>query len=222
MRLIIGTYRKRTYIERALASIDEHVHGVSDLVFVDDSGDAGHHGWLAQHGRVVDVGRRGYSAAMRAVCAAAEGQQFAFWEEDFTAIVDIDPEAMAEILYQRPYLAGVALLRQPWRRIEHEYGGLVEALEAQGHKFRNVDGVLEQTATFTCNPSVWRASVAADGWPAGSRSEDRKRDLLNRDGYRSDSCRGSDFIMTECVPGSTIDVRIPLRPASDQLPRSRS
>ncbi|MGW4718863.1 glycosyltransferase family 2 protein [Nocardia sp. NPDC004260] len=184
MRLIVGTYRRRDYIEEALASIDRHVHGITDIVFVDDSGDTDHHTWLAQHGKVVDVGRRGYNAAMKAVCAAAEGEQILFWEEDFTAIRDIHVDQMAEILYLRPYLAQVALLRQPWFPIEHTYGGLIEALQAKGHTFTEVDGVLEQTATFTCNPSVWRASVTTDGWPAGKWSEDRKRDILLGQGYR--------------------------------------
>lgn len=184
MRLIVGTYRKRDYIEAALSSIDRHVRGITDVVFVDDSGDLDHHAWLAQHGKVVDVGKRGYNAAMRAVCAAAEGEQFMFWEEDFTAVRDIDVDRMAEVLHLRPYLAQVALLRPAWFPVEHQHGGLIEALIAKGHSFADVDGVLEHSACFTGNPAVWRASTAASGWPVGKWSEDRKRDLLLAEGYR--------------------------------------
>ncbi|UDL15341.1 glycosyltransferase [Gordonia phage Kudefre] len=184
MRLIVGTYRKRAYIERALSSIDKHLKGITDIAFVDDSGDAEHSEWLRQYGHVVETGKRGYNAAMNAVCETAQGQEFMFWEEDFTMLEPVNLTHMSEILFHRPYLAQIALLRGPWFDVEHENGGLLEALVANGHKVELVDGVHEQTATFTCNPSVWRGSVSAAGWPAGRWSEERKRDELLRQGYR--------------------------------------
>ena len=184
MRVLIGTYRRRTHVTDALASLDAMVTGVTDLVFIDDSGDPDTTGWLASYGKVIDVGGRGYNAAMKAACAAAEGQQCLWLEEDFTFTVRTHLAALAEILWHRPYLAQVALLRGPHFPTEHAHGGLIEALEAKGHVFTDVNGVLEQTATFTCNPSVWRGEVFASGWPDGRWSEDRKRDQLLAAGYR--------------------------------------
>ncbi|AXQ64476.1 galactosyl transferase [Gordonia phage Neville] len=184
MRLIVGTYRKKDYISRALASVDKHLAGVSDIVFVDDSGDSEHSAWLRQYGHVVEVGGQGYGKAMTAVCEAAQGQECMFLEEDFTFITDVRLSLMSEVLYNRPYLAQIALLRGPHFPIEHEHGGLIEALQHKGHKFVNYNGVIEHEATFTCNPSVWRGSVFASGWPTCKWSEDRKRDELLRQGYR--------------------------------------
>lgn len=184
MKIIIGTYRKRAYIDRALDSIDQYVSGGTELVFIDDSGDAENAAYLSQYGKVIETGAKGYGVAMTAACVAAEGETAMWWEEDFEALTDINLDEMAEILYHRPYLAQVALLRGPHFPIEHEYGGLIEALQAKGHKFTDVHGVIEQTATFTANPSVWRGPVWAASWPRVRWSEDRKRDQLLQQGYR--------------------------------------
>ncbi|MEU2002054.1 glycosyltransferase [Rhodococcus sp. NPDC019627] len=192
MKLIIGTYRKQAYINQALESIDQYVSGVSEIVFVDDSGDPEHQAWLSQFGRVVDTGRSGYNVAMKAVCAEAGSSQFCFWEEDFKAVVKFDLTELGEVLDQRPKLAQLALLRGPHFPIEHEHGGLIQALEAKGEKFELVAqpglrisrNIYLQTATFTCNPAVWQRGIAAQGWPDGQWSEDAKRDQLLAQGYK--------------------------------------
>jgi hypothetical protein len=81
-------------------------------------------------------------------------------------------------------LAQIALLRGPHFPIEHEHGGVIEALKHQGHTFHNVAGIIEHTATFTANPSLWRADVFATGWPHGRLSEELKRDELLHRNYR--------------------------------------
>jgi hypothetical protein len=184
MRALIGTYRNRVHVPDALRSLDQFVTGITDLVFIDDSGNADTSTWLAQYGKVVEVGGRGYNAAMKAACDAAEGQPCLWWEEDFTALVPVDLTHIAELLFHRPYLAQIALLRGPHFPVEHEHGGVIEALVAKGHTFTEVNGVIEQTATFTGNPSVWRGEVFRAGWPVGKWSEERKRDLLLRESYR--------------------------------------
>lgn len=185
MRVIVGTYRGRTHIPDALRSLDAYLHGMSDLVFVNDSPDPEDSAWLAQYGKVIDVGGQGYTKAMQVVCHAAEGQPIMFWEEDFELLTHTHLEDLNEILWHRPHLAQIALLRGPHFPIEHEHGGLIEALVAQGHSFPEIGGVIEQTATFTCNPSVWRAHVTDLGWPQyGGYTEEVKRDDLLRLGYR--------------------------------------
>lgn len=184
MRVIVGTYRRRAHVPDALASLDAMVTGVTDLVFIDDSGDPDTAAWLASYGKVIEVGGRGYNAAMKAACAAAEGREAFWFEEDFTVTVPTNLTQISEMLYHRPYLAQIALLRGPHFPIEHTHGGVIEALKAKGHSFTEVNGVIEQTATFTGNPSVWRGEVCALGWPTGRWSEELKRDQLLKLGYR--------------------------------------
>jgi hypothetical protein len=198
VRIVIGTYRKEAYIKRALDSIEQFVTGYDGIDFVDDSGDPNWAELLrgySPNSTVVDVGGRGYNAAMKAVCELVGDEAFVFWEEDFVALEPISLDVLEGILDDRPHLAQIALLRGPHFPIEHEHGGLLEALRAKGHEIPLVlesvpfgppatYGVYEQTATFTCNPAMWRAGIAAKGWPDGKWSEDAKRDQLIADGYR--------------------------------------
>jgi len=182
--VLVGTYRKRTHIETCLRSIEQHLTGTSELVFVDDSGDTAHSAWLAQYGKVAEVGRRGYTAAMHIMCAAAAGRESFVLEEDFTLTQPVSLEQLHEILWYRPYLAQIALLRGPHFPNEHRAGGLIEALAEKGHQFRTVAGIIEHSATFTGNPSLWRGDVFTRGWPRCAMSEDAKRDTLLAAGYR--------------------------------------
>lgn len=186
-RVLIGTYRQREHIEGCLRSMDEHLKGVSDVVFIDDSGDDEHREWLTTYGKVVAVGSQnmGYRKAMRVLSEEAQGQEAFVLEEDFTFLVDVHLDELSEILWYRHYLAQVALLRGPHFPIEHQHGGLIEALQAQGHQFNEVFGIIEQTATFTMNPSLVRGEVWAAGWPSvGQWTEEIKRDQLLGLGFR--------------------------------------
>lgn len=184
MRVLIGTYRRQAYVPQALSSLSDQVKGVDDLVFIDDSGDPENAAWLRTYGTVVEVGGNGYNAAMQAACEAAQGQECLWLEEDFTFLSPVNLDELSEMLYHRPYLAQIALLRGPHFPIEHAKGGLIEALEYKGHRFNEVDGLIEHTACFTGNPSVWRAHVFELGWPRGKWSEEQKgRDLVEL-GYR--------------------------------------
>jgi hypothetical protein len=183
-RLLIGTYRQRQHIEDCLRSMDEHLKGVTDIVIVDDSGDTDHCAWLAQYGKVIQVGRQGYTVAMRHLSEAAEREAAFILEEDFTFTQDMHIDELVEILWHRPYLAQIALLRGPHFPIEHQFGGLIEALQYKGNEFKTVAGVIEHVATFTMNPALIRGEVWAAGWPIGRLSEERKRDQLRGKGYR--------------------------------------
>lgn len=186
MRVIIGTYRKRDHVITALESLEEHVTGVDDLIFVDDSGDPENAAWLKQYGTVVETGQVGYGGAMSAVCVAAGGQEGFFLEEDFTFLRPLDLTELSDVLAERPHLAQIALLRGPHYRAEHRHGGVLEALRAKRanrHKITEVDGIIEQSVCFTCNPAAWRGEVFASGWPQGRWSEDTKTKLLVREGY---------------------------------------
>jgi hypothetical protein len=187
VRIVIGTYRQGSYLPRALQSIAAYVTGHDGIDFVDDSGNAQ---WVANLRKaypgstVVEVGGRGYNAAMKAVCELVGDEAFVFWEEDFVAVEPIDLTLLERVLDDRPHLAQIALLRGPHFPVEHEHGGLLQALSAKGYDLVYLGGVWEQTATFTCNPALWRAGIAAKGWPDGKWSEDAFRDVLFADGYR--------------------------------------
>jgi hypothetical protein len=186
VRIVIGTYRREAYIDRALLSIARFVTGCGGIDFVDDSGDPAFARSLRGYypdSTVVEVGGRGYNAAMKAVCELVGDEAFVFWEEDFVALEPIDLGAMEAMLNHRPTLAQLALLRGPHFPVEHEHGGLLEALRAKGHQVNLVAGIYQQGATFTCNPALWRAGIAAKGWPDGKWSEDAKRDELLAEGY---------------------------------------
>lgn len=187
MQVIVGTYRKDAHITAALASLEKFVTGVDDLIFVDDSGDPENAAWLTQHGTVIETGRVGYTRAMKAVCEAAGGQESFFLEEDFTFLSPLNLAELSNILSERPYLAQIALLRGPHYRVERQHGGVLEALRARHanrRKIKEVDGVIEQTLTFTCNPAAWRGEVFASGWPSQRWSEEAKAKLLLGEGYK--------------------------------------
>lgn len=191
MHVIIGAYRGVELATRAIASLMEHANGIHGLTVVDDSGRADDRialRSLPAVDRVVPVadGQAGYNAAMQRVCEIAGDDPFVFWEEDFELLASIDFYDMGQKLAERPHLAQLALLRGPHFPIEHEHGGLLEALAVRlpGSVLGEVDGVIEQVGTFTCNPSVWAEGIAARGWPAGGYSEDLKRDELLAEGYR--------------------------------------
>ena len=191
MRVIIGAYRGLTLVRRALDSLAEYSTGVESVTVVDDSGHAVTRAALASmpgvdHVVPVAHGNAGYSEAMQVICETAGNSQFAFIEEDFELTAAVDFDELGSMLRARPHLAQIALLRGPHFPIEFEHGGLLEALEARlpGSVLGEVDGIIEQVGTFTCNVAVWADEIAAQGWPQVTWSEDAKRDELLAQGYR--------------------------------------
>lgn len=180
--VLIGTYRGREYMEPCLRSL-EQVSGVTSLTFIDDSGDDAYGQWLTRYGDVVSLPQVGYTQAYAALCRCAAGDSFVL-EEDFTFLEPIALDELGHHLQARPYLAQVALLRGPHFPPEHQWGGVIQALLQRGYSFDVVDGLIEHTATFTTNPSLWRAEVFAAGWPQTAFSEDAKRRQLIASGYR--------------------------------------
>lgn len=87
-------------------------------------------------------------------------------EQDFEFSRPIDLDSMAELLTERPYLAEVALVRQPWNSEEKRAGGIIE-----WHPDWYVDMVdhtgrqwLEHR-NFTTNPCLFRRSLLNIPWP---------------------------------------------------------
>jgi hypothetical protein len=193
MQLIVLTNRNALYLPATLDTIVEHVTGIDRLTVVDDSGDADWRRMLATvlaartdmavPTEVIAVAERaaGYPAAMQAVFAAAEGEHVALWEEDFHATADIDLAELGAILDDRPHLAQVALLRQPWFANEIAAGGVLEAKAHLGDEIELVDGVYEHRSFFTCNPTVLPRRTLDHEWPQRAWSESAFGQRLLRD-----------------------------------------
>lgn len=204
MKVILGTYRGPEFVNRTIDSLNEHARGWTALTIVDDSGNES---WLSDYiamsaeaaeypdgiqVKVIALNKVGYNRAMQVVCAEAGDEPFVFWEEDFTLLGDVDFDRMGRVLKQRPKLAQLALLRGPHFPIEHRLGGLLPALRRRTGTLleremvgagEHAQEIIVQTGTFTGNPAVWQAGIAALGWPTGDWSEDRKRDQLLEAGY---------------------------------------
>lgn len=182
--VIIGTYRRRKHMDECMDSMFKHLKGVDEIIFVDDGDDPDTSDYLRTFGHVEETRGQGYRAAYQAICRMADGKAAFVLEEDFTFTSDVDAEEMYDMLYHRPYLAQVVCLRGPHFPIEHHHGGVIEALKAKGHKFTEVNGLIEHTACFSANPGVWRGEVFASGWPFERWSEEIKGRRLAAQGYR--------------------------------------
>lgn len=214
--LLILTNGRRDCLSRTIASAIEHLSGNASAIIINDSPDRDFGQWVVDEFiggpldcRVVHIGgEHGYWQAMRVVWSAARyqmewfGTDVAFFlEDDFVFNEDINLNDLAEVLRYQPHLTQMTLLRQPWFTNEHEHGGLIEALEAQGQVFEErTDGRhwwIEHRACFTGNPSLIPARTFECDWPEGAWSESRFGQLLFTDrntrgaywGRRSDQPR---------------------------------
>lgn len=182
--IVLGNGR-HDCLTQTITSIRDHLTGHGPAAIVDDSGDTDYHDQLAGEFpdfTVMGIGGEpvGYWRAMRFVWRTARNTgapHVLMWEEDFTLTHDVDAGELAAALDDLPYLTQMALLRQPWFHNEHEHGGLIEALEAQGQTFtEQTDGDhhwVEHRACFTGNPSVIPRRTFEQDWPEGAWSESR-------------------------------------------------
>jgi hypothetical protein len=191
--LLVLTNGRRSCVSRTIPSAIEHLTGVSHMVIVDDSQDPEYGQWLEDEfiggpldGKVVHLEDGGsYWKAMRAVWALArfwDGPAVMLLEDDFLFNEDIDLAELAEVLHWRPYLTQIALVRQPWWPNEHEHGGLIGALEAQGQTFTECTDDrhhwIEHRAVWTGNPCLIPRRTFEHDWPEGAWSEARFGQLL--------------------------------------------
>lgn len=111
-------------------------------------------------------------------------------EEDWVFERDFDLARMADLLDSRAGLAQVALRRGPETDDERAAGGVVETWpdeyddkalilpSGDEHPF------LEHSLFFTTNPSLYRVSLMARGWPSEPRCEAVFGDALRAQGWR--------------------------------------
>jgi hypothetical protein len=203
--LIVLTNGRRDCLTRTISSAERYLAGVAHLTVVDDSGDDKYTAWLVREfgggfdARVrVPSGQTGYWRAMQAVWQQARflldesGVNAAvFLEDDFVFNGDVDLDCLHTVLCQQAHLTQIALLRQSWFGNEREHGGVIEALEAQGHDFKDCsDGVhswVEHRACFTGNPCLIPRRTFERDWPEGAWSESR----FGRELFADPAARGA-------------------------------
>jgi hypothetical protein len=178
----------RPCIHDTVAAARQHLTGWDRLIIVDDSGDQAHRQHLfdtiqPQTFQPVADQAAGYNAAMKEVWRI--GRNFPdgifFLEDDFILETDVDIFQLRDIQHFSSFcpehLVQVALLRQPWWQNEVDAGGLIPALEKEGHVFedRRAGGGRRWTqhrAFFTGNPSYIPArTLQRWDWPDGDYSE---------------------------------------------------
>lgn len=193
--LLVFTDGRPHVLQQTLASAAEHLHGpITERVIVDDSGSNERRAALATmypDYRVISWGeRKGFAgtiaAAWRGITMTPEADPFIFHlEDDFTFERDVDLDEMATVLQHRPELAQMALRRQPVNDVEIAAGGIVEQWPGEYEdKWQhlpidrtevgpdtNLVAWLEHRLFWTTNPSLYRSSTCALGWPEQPRSE---------------------------------------------------
>lgn len=182
---VLTTSARRDYIERAVTSAQENLRGDigGRVIFTDP--DPEYMRWLESKFpdfAVVSCGpRRGYGPAMRSawatIAAADDDNEYVAWlEDDFVFLRPVDVDAMAAVLERHPEVVQMALRRQPWNDEEIAAGGVVELHPGwftDCHDDELGADWLEQSAWWTDNPSLFRRSLCAIGWPDGEGSEGR-------------------------------------------------
>lgn len=180
--LLVMTDGRDELLARTLPIAAEHVP-YERLVIHDDTGDVAHRLMLADTYRAFGaqvIGgsqRRGFGGAIAAAwrhVADAPNPFVVHLEDDFLLGRHFDWADLADTLVRHPHLVQLALRRQPWNAEEAAAGGIVERHPSDYADCSDAGGAwLEHTRFFTTNPSIYRRSLCAEGWPTGPGSEGR-------------------------------------------------
>lgn len=180
--LIILSHRKREFLETALESIYANMHGVGEIVVVDDSGDAEHRRWLMRQDiewvcSSPSMENVGYLRAMqtvwetgRTLARDAESDFVMLWEEDFVLTRKVDLASMRDIMLDRPAMAQLNLQRQPVYRVERRFG-YMESHQRRGYELLDDGDCITRMRPFTTNPGMIRHEVLSINWPSREESD---------------------------------------------------
>jgi hypothetical protein len=189
--LLVMTDGRRACIARTIPTALEQLDGpISFRVIHDDSGDPDYREWLAeQFPSFTIIGateRRGFAAALQVAwkfCSTLEADFIFHLEDDFLLRRPVDLGAMATVLHDHPHLLQLALLRQAVNESELRAGGIIEQDPSSYEIVRDGDQQwVEHRICFTTNPSLYRRSLCARGWPDGSESEGKFSAVLFAEG----------------------------------------
>ncbi len=180
--LLVITDGRDDVLAETIASLRAALTGpITRRVMYDDTGDADHRAYLTARYPEFEIvqhpaGRQGFGGAIRTAWRhVGTGPERFIWhhEDDFILNRPLDLHPLMRLLDGYPRLAQVALRRQPWNDAERAAGGVIEQ---HPDDYEEVPGVgcvgwLEHRRFFTTNPSLYRRSLCARGWPDTEHSE---------------------------------------------------
>jgi len=181
--LMVLTDGRDDCLHQAIGSFLENGFQPDVCLIVDDSG-------VEEHGRALSAkygplgfevlrprpyGKSGFHGAIQAGWDALIWRDVDFvfhLEDDFVFPSRIQFDEMVRVLDLSPHLCQVSLKRQAWSPEEKAAGGLVEMWPDLYEQHEKDDLVwTEQKLFFTTNPSLYRKSLMAEGWPQQKGSE---------------------------------------------------
>lgn len=182
--VLVITDGRDEYLRQSVSSAMANLAGpITEWWMYDDTGDNVYRDGLTRRyptfGHFHHGARQGFGGAIRAAWArlrTASTADFVFHlEADFTFNCRVDLGELATVLTDRPQLAQMALLRQPWNAEERAAGSLLarhpEAYRPAGDGHGRV--WLEHRLFWTTNPSLYRREACDLDWPDGPQSEGR-------------------------------------------------
>lgn len=176
---------RKDCITQTIPSLLANLRGELGLLMIhDDSADSDYQDWLKEafpDWVLLSGSRRiGFGGAIERAwhtldTVASDDHRYVWHaEDDFTYNRPVDLESMARVLDEAPYLAQMALRRQPWNEEEKKAGGIIERFPKEEFpEYRDHRGSvwLEHRRWFTTNPSLIPRSLIAKGWPNVPQSE---------------------------------------------------
>lgn len=184
--LLVITDGRDEYLDRCVGQSTSPLIGynaaVTEWWMHDDTGDDEYRAGLRRRfpdfAQLGEGPRRGFGGAIGHAWSRLlerSDAEFVFHlEADFLFSRPVDLIEILRVLSERPHLAQMALRRQPWNPDEWAAGGIVE--QHPDDYTEVTDGRatwLEHRRFWTTNPSLYRRSLCARGWPAGPQSEGR-------------------------------------------------
>jgi hypothetical protein len=182
MMMLVMTNGRKEYLEQSMKTWHRLKCKWDRILIHDDSGDDEYHKWLKSTGyeTYFTPEPSGFTKAMISAWSQISGDFVFHLEEDFLILEDIPVTQLAEVLFERPYLKQMALLRQPLARNHIRKGGIIKA-----HPERYTpmtDGKynwLEHRVNFTCNPCVYPTALTKEyPWVSTKGSEGGYGNLL--------------------------------------------
>lgn len=222
--LLVLTDGRFELLEKTLASFREQVSGDVTSVFVhDDSADRPFIEWMTTHLRQyfppttpmfvkTTEQRSGFGGAIRSAWSWLAEARNSVWidiepydfvfhlEDDFTFNARVDLNLMKGLLIDYPYLAQIALKRQPWGGDLPYANGFMEQYAGQYVDMEDDDDCWVETArNWTTNPSLFRSELLSRGWPEDPHSEGKYGFWLKEGGLPWGSWNNP-----ELVPGAEV------------------
>lgn len=195
LSMTVLTDGRKEYLSRTLPTwIEAYGDTIPHKIIIDDSGNTGYRHWLTEtfpDFLVVAVGkdRCGYADAMRKVFEVVRefNQPYNLHvEDDFILHRPPVLSDVVSVLDTFPSVSQMSFMRQPWYANEKQYGGVIEALEADGvrvfnQKITNGKYWVRHNAFWTANPNVFPQWLAHREWPDAPWCEMHFSKSLKRD-----------------------------------------